>query len=325
MIFNIVFLVIAFLNSAVLGKYTIPLLKKLKVGQNERYDGPRTHLRKQGTPTMGGIIFIISFVVVTLIYLFVFLKDMDKVLPILGLMITGVGFGLIGFIDDYKKVVKKNTEGLNPKLKMVGLFIISVLFSLFLIKYLGIGTGIFIPFIKYELVLPVWLYIAFIILVMLATTNAVNLTDGVDGLAGSVSTIIMVFVSIIGYKLNNPEITTYSLILAGSISGFLIYNFHKAKVIMGDTGSLFIGGVLASIMIYLKLPLLLLILAIVPVIETLSVILQVVYFSLSHGKRLLKMAPLHHHFELIGWRENRVVAVFSAVTVIAGVLTLLLI
>ena len=325
MILNIIFLVVSFIVSAVLGKIAIPLLKKLKVGQNERYDGPRTHLRKQGTPTMGGVFFIIAFIIMTLIYMFVFLKDMNKIMPILGLMITGIGFGLIGFIDDYKKVIKKNTEGLNPKLKMIGLFIISVLFSLFLIKYLGIGTGVYIPFIKYELVLPTWVYVVFIIVVMLATTNAVNLTDGVDGLASSVSTIMMIFVSIIGYKLNNPEITVYSLILAGSIFGFLIYNFHKAKVIMGDTGSLFIGGVLSSIMIYLKLPLCLLVLAIVPVIETLSVILQVLYSILTHGKRLLKMAPLHHHFELIGWRENRVVAVFSLVTVVAGILTLFLI
>ena len=195
---------------------------------------------------------------------------------------------------------------------------------MFLIKFTNIGTGIIIPFINYELLLPFWIYIPFTIVVMLGTTNAINLTDGVDGLAGSVTTIITLAISIIAYKVGNPEVSTFSSILVGSIIGFLIYNFHKAKVMMGDTGSLFLGGAISSILIYLKMPLFLLILAIVPVIETLSVILQVLSFRFR-GKRIFKMAPLHHHFELIGWRENKVVGVFSAVTFIVSALVVVLI
>ena len=195
---------------------------------------------------------------------------------------------------------------------------------MFLVKFTSIGTGIIIPFTNFEFMLPLWVYIPFTIVVMLATTNAINLTDGVDGLAGSVSTIIVLAIAIIANKLLFPEVAMFSLILAGAIIGFLIYNFHKAKVMMGDTGSLFLGGAISSILIYLKMPLFLLILAIIPVIETLSVILQVLSFRLR-GKRIFKMAPLHHHFELTGWRENRVVGVFSFITFIASVLVIFIV
>ncbi len=318
---QIICLISAFILTAILGKIIIPILKKLKVGQSERLDGPRAHLKKQGTPTMGGIMMIISIIVITTIYC-IFSKE--NVMPILAVALASLGFGIVGFIDDFKKVVLKNTEGLNPKLKMLGLLIISVIYTMFLINYAKLGTDIIIPIIDYDLNLPIWIYVPFTILVMLASTNAVNLTDGVDGLAGSVSAIMITAISIIAFRAGNFGISIFGAIVVGSLIGFLIYNFYKAKVMMGDTGSLLLGGVISSMTIYLKLPLILLIIAIIPVIETLSVILQVIYFRKT-GKRLFKMSPLHHHFELSGWRENKVVAVFSGITLIASTIAILIV
>lgn len=323
MTIQIIFIFLSFIFTAIIGKILIPLLKKLKVGQSERLDGPRAHLKKQGTPTMGGIMMIISIILFTFIYSISF-RDLNTIIPILGVALASVGFGIVGFIDDFKKVVLKNTEGLNPKLKMLGLLIISAFYMLFLLRYVGIGTDIFIPIINYNLFLPIWLYIPFSILVMLGSTNAVNLTDGVDGLAGSVSSIMITAISIIAIKLNYISLSIFGAIVIGSCLGFLIYNFYKAKVMMGDTGSLLLGGVISSMTIYMKIPLLLLVIAIVPIVETLSVILQVLYFRKT-GKRLFRMSPLHHHFELSGWRENRVVAVFSLITFISSTCAILLI
>ncbi len=320
---QIIFLIVSFALTAMLGKIIIPILKKLKVGQNERACGPRAHLKKQGTPTMGGIMMIISIIVFVSIYC-ILNPNKELIVPILAVAVTSIGFGIVGFIDDFKKVVLKNTEGLNPKLKMFGLLIISVLYTMFLINYVEIGTDIIIPIINYNLSLPIWLYIPFTILVMLASTNAVNLTDGVDGLAGSVSAIMITAISIISMKVGFPSISVFGAIVVGSCAGFLIYNFYRAKVMMGDTGSLLLGGVISSMTIFLKLPLMLLLIAIIPVIETLSVIMQVVYFRFT-GKRLLRMSPLHHHFELTGWRENKVVAVFSLVTLIAAIISIILV
>lgn len=317
---QIVYLLLSFAFTAILGKIIIPILKKLKVGQSEREDGPRSHLRKQGTPTMGGIMMMISIVIFTVLAC-VMNSNADFIIPILAISIASIGFGIIGLIDDFKKVVLKNTDGLSPKLKMLGLLIISVIYTIFLTEYVGIETDIVIPFIDYKLLLPIWLYIPFTIFVMLSATNAVNLTDGVDGLAGSVSTIILTAISIIAIKTNNISVSVFGSILAGSCIGFLIYNFHKAKVMMGDTGSLLLGGAISSMMIYLKNPLLLVILAIIPVVETISVILQVLYFRKT-GKRLFRMSPLHHHFELSGWRENKVVGVFSFITLIASIISI---
>ena len=309
MIRQIIYLLLAFILSAVLGKIIIPILKKLKVGQSERLDGPRAHLKKQGTPTMGGIIMIISMIIIIGIYV-ILTKDIENIRPVLAIAVASIGFGIVGFIDDFKKVVLKNTEGLNPKLKMLGLLVISTIYTFYLIKYVGIGTDIVIPIINYNLNLPILLYIPFTILVMLSSTNAVNLTDGVDGLAGSVCAIMITAISIIAIKLGYESISIFGSIVVGACLGFLIYNFYKAKVIMGDTGSLLLGGVIASMTIYMKLPLILLIIAIIPILETISDILQVIHFRRT-GKRLFRMAPLHHHFELSGWRENKVVAVFS--------------
>ena len=309
---QIIYLISAFLFTTVLGKLIIPILKKLKVGKSEREDGPRSHLRKQGTPTMGGIMIIISIIFFTLIACLVSSKK-EIVKPILMISIASIGFGLVGFIDDFKKVILHNTDGLNPKLKMLGLLIVSGIYTVFLVKYANISTELIFPFTDFTLTLPEYLYIPFTILVMLSATNAVNLTDGIDGLAASVSALMITAISIISIKMGCVEVSIFGSIVIGSCIGFLMYNFHKAKVMMGDTGSLLLGGVISSMTIYLRIPMFLLIIAIVPIIETLSVIFQVVYFQKT-GKRLLRMAPLHHHFELSGWKENKVVIIFGAIT-----------
>lgn len=315
---QIIYLILAFLISAVLEKILIPFLKKLKVGQSERYDGPRSHLRKQGTPTMGGIVMMIVLAIFLIAFCILNRNNFELIKIVLAVGLTSLGFGLVGFIDDFKKVVLKNTEGLNPKLKMFGLLIIATAYTVFLVNFTDIGTQIRIPFTDILINLPIYIYIPFTIFVMLGATNAVNLTDGVDGLNGSVSAIMMTALSIISLKLGNETLSMLTSVVAGSCIGFLIYNFHPAKIFMGDTGSIFLGGVLASTAIYLKNPLILVIIAIIPVLETLSDIIQVIHFRRT-GKRLFKMAPLHHHFELSGWRENRVVVVFSIVTLIASV------
>jgi len=322
MVTHIAYSVVAFVLTAILGKILIPVLKKFKIGQNERTDGPRAHLKKQGTPTMGGVMMIMTMIIIT-VFFSAINKDENKI-QFLAASLASLGFGIIGLIDDFKKVVLKNTEGLNPKLKMFGLLIIATLYTVFLVKYLNIGTDIFIPIINYYLVLPIWIYIPFIIFVMLGATNAVNLTDGVDGLAGSVCAIMITALSIISIKLGYYGISLFGATIVGCCCGFLIYNFYKAKVMMGDTGSLFLGGVISSIAIFIKQPLILIIVAIVPIIETLSVILQVLYFKKT-GNRLFRMSPLHHHFELTGWRENKVVAVFSLVTFIASTIAVIII
>lgn len=312
-------LLITFFITIITAIIIIPVLKKMKVGQIERDDGPQSHLKKQGTPTMGGIIIMISMIIgITIAYIYFNIKgNVDvgqKLLPILCLTI---GFGIIGFIDDFKKLVLKNTKGLKPSYKMLGLLIISVAYVLFLVKWLNIGSETFIPIIKTYINIPIWIYIPFAITVILATTNAVNLTDGIDGLSSSVCSIIITCLTLIGMYRDISEISVFGSVVIGATLGFLMFNLHPAKVFMGDTGSLLLGGVISAMALYLKMPLILLIIAAVPVIETLSVIIQVVYFKKT-GKRVFKMAPIHHHFELSGWKESKVVTVFSIVTFILG-------
>ena len=306
----------------ILGLIIVPILKKLKVGQIERDDGPESHLKKQGTPTMGGIIIMLGIIIVTIIaYIYYSNSDVaiaKNLIPILGLTI---GFGVIGFIDDFKKLVLKNTKGIKPSLKMLGLLIISVIYVMYLIKGLNLGTDTYIPILKQYIKIPVIAYIPFAIFVILATTNAVNLTDGIDGLSSSVCTIIITCLTIIATTLGVKEIIVFGAIVIGAVLGFLIFNIHPAKVFMGDTGSLFLGGVISGIALYLKMPLILIVIAIIPVIETLSVIIQVVYFKKT-GKRVFKMAPIHHHLELSDWRENQVVMLFSVITLVASVVGL---
>ncbi len=320
--FQMIMIIVSFFLTLILSLIIIPILKRIKVGQIERDDGPETHLYKQGTPTMGGIIFMISIILCTtgvygILYIVGNLDIAQNLLPMLCLTI---GFGIIGFIDDFKKLVLKNTKGLKPSYKMFGLLLISIAYSFFIIRFCNIGTETYIPFIKMYIKLPLGVYFLFAILVILATTNAVNLTDGIDGLSSSVSAIVIAALTAIAIMKNITEVTIFGSIVIGSVLGFLMFNLHPARVFMGDTGSLFLGGVISSIALYLKMPLLLLIIALIPILETLSVIIQVAYFKATGGKRFFKMSPLHHHFELSGWSENKVVMVFSVVTLLVCVI-----
>ena len=309
-------LVISFIVAIILGFIIIPILRKLKVGQSEREDGPQSHLKKKGTPTMGGLILIITTLLLSaFLYIDYAVDEPEIATRLLPMVFVTIGFGLIGFIDDFKKVVLHNTDGLSPKLKMLGLLIIAVAFVVMLVFNFDNGTDIYIPFIKLYITLPLWIYIPFAVIVILATTNAVNLTDGIDGLSTSVTTIILTCLTVISIIWDIKETTIFGCIIIGAGLGFLLFNLHPAHVFMGDTGSLLLGGAIAGIALYLKLPLLLIIIAIIPVIETISVILQVTYFKKT-GNRLFKMAPIHHHFELSGWKENKIVSIFSLITLI---------
>lgn len=318
--FHIKVVLLSFAISIILGLIIIPILKKLKVGQIERDDGPKSHLKKQGTPTMGGVIIALTIFIVCMgLYVKYSVSEANVAKNILPLLLVTIGFGLVGFVDDFKKLVLKNTKGLKPIYKMLGLLIIAVAYTLFLTNVLKIGTATYIPFLKIYINMPIWLYIPFAIFVLLGTTNAVNLTDGIDGLATTVTTIILAFFTTVGIILGVKEIVLVGATLVGACLGFLLFNLHPAKVFMGDTGSLLLGGAIAGIALYLKMPIILVIVALVPVIETISVMLQVTYYKKT-GKRIFKMAPIHHHFELSGWSENKVVSVFSIITLILCVI-----
>jgi len=320
---QIILLLVSFAISFVLSFIAIPVLKKLKVGQIERTDGPQSHLKKQGTPTMGGVIMIIAIFIMAIITFIRYQSEsLNAVQNLLILAFVIIGFGIIGLIDDAKKLLGKNTKGLEPKLKMLGLLIISVVYVVFLTSVLKNGTEIIIPFFESTITLPIWLYIPFAVFVLIGTSNAVNLTDGVDGLSTTVSTIIFACLTVIGIMTGTKEVAFMGAILVGTCLSFLLFNLHPAKVMMGDTGSLLLGGAMAGIALYLKMPLILIIIALVPVIETLSVMIQVAYFKKT-GKRIFKMAPIHHHFELCGWKENKVVVVFGAVTLILCIVGLM--
>lgn len=323
MYFQTRILFVSFVATVMLAIFIIPILKKLKVGQMEREDGPQSHLGKKGTPTMGGIIIAMGIIIGTIGgYVYYSAREPEIGRKLFPLLLITIGFGLIGFIDDYKKLVLKNTKGIRPSSKMLGLLIISVLYVLYLLKGVNLNTITIIPFLKYELVLPGLIYIPFAIFVMLATTNAVNLTDGIDGLSTSVSAIITTCLTVIAIILDVKEIVVFGSIIVGACLGFLIFNLNTAKVFMGDTGSLLLGGVISAMALYLQMPLILLIIAAIPVLETISVVLQVVYFKKTGGKRLFKMAPLHHHFELSGWKENKVVSIFCVFTLMLCIIGL---
>ncbi|MBE5806541.1 MAG: phospho-N-acetylmuramoyl-pentapeptide-transferase [Clostridiales bacterium] len=309
---------LSFIISIITSIIVIPILRRLKVGQIEREDGPKSHLKKQGTPTMGGIIMAITIVVIVVLFNVVQHNMARSIVPIAFVVI---GFGIIGFIDDFKKLVLKNTKGLKPLYKMIGLLIVSVVYTLFLMEILKLGTDTYIPIIKQYINIPIWLYIPFAIFVLLGTTNAVNLTDGIDGLSTSVTTIIITALTVISIILGVQEVTIIGCTLIGACLGFLLFNLHPAKVFMGDTGSLLLGGAIAGMALYLKMPFILVILAIIPIIETISVILQVAYYKKT-GNRILKMAPIHHHFELSGWNENKIVSIFSIITLIISIIAI---
>ena len=320
MSYQIKILLLAFFVGLIISLIVIPLLRRLKVGQIEREDGPQSHLKKQGTTTMGGIIIILTIIVLGILLYVQYMEPEPEVAQgLIPLVLVSLGFGLIGLIDDFKKLVLKNTEGLKPIYKMLGLLIVSVTFVLFL--YQKVGTQTFIPFIKTYITMPIWLYIPFAVFVMLGTTNAVNLTDGIDGLCTSVTTIIIACLTVIAIIVGVKEVVLLGSIVCGANLAFLLFNMYPAKVFMGDTGSLLLGGVIVAMALYLKMPLILIVIALIPVLETLSVILQVAYYKKT-GRRIFKMAPLHHHFELSGWNENKVVSIFSIFTLILCIIGL---
>ena len=314
MSYQIKVLLLSFCVGLIVSLIVIPILRKLKVGQIEREDGPQSHLKKQGTPTMGGLAIIVTIILMGVVsYIQYKAKEPTVVRNLIPLILVSVGFGLVGLVDDFKKLVLKNTEGLKPAYKMLGLLIISVSFVIYLYK--TIGTQTLIPIIKTYVTMPVLLYVPFAIFVMLGTTNAVNLTDVIDGLATSVTTIIIACLTVIGIMIDVKEVVLLGSIVCGANLAFLIFNMYPAKVFMGDTGSLLLGGVIVAMALYLKMPLILIVIALIPVLETLSVMMQVAYFKKT-GKRIFKMAPLHHHFELSGWNENKIVSIFSIITLV---------
>lgn len=307
--------VIAFLISVVVGPVLIPFLTKLKFGQCIREEGPKWHEKKSGTPTMGGIIFLGSTVITSLI----FIKGNPDVVPVL---FVTLGFGLIGFLDDYIKVVMKRNLGLRAWQKMGLQLIVTGVFCFYVMKFTEVGTKIIVPFVKDMTIEMSWLYIPFVFFVVLGSVNGVNLTDGLDGLAASVTVLVATFFSVVALGFGSTVYPIAAAVLGGLL-GFLVFNVYPAKVFMGDTGSLALGGFVASTAIMLRLPLFIVIVGFIYVAETLSVMLQVGYFKLTHGKRLFKMAPIHHHFEMCGWAETRIVAVFSIVTAILCMLALI--
>lgn len=310
-------LIISFVLTLILGFIIIPILRKLKVGQVVRSDGPKEHLKKSGTPTMGGIIMLLAILIVSFGVSFKY----PKIMPVA--LIT-LGYGIIGFIDDFIKLVLKNPKGLSPSLKMLGLIAVAVAFVVYLVS-IDFGTDMYIPILKAYVTIPEWVYIPFAVFVILACTNSLNLTDGLDGLAAGVTSIIMIFFIIASIKMGNKEMSAFSAIVAGSTIGFLLFNMYPAKVFMGDTGSLALGGAFASVAIVLKMPLILVVVAFICVIEALSDILQVVYFKITKGKRLFKMAPIHHHFELCGVKETVIVPAFWAITFLLAIVGVIMI
>jgi phospho-N-acetylmuramoyl-pentapeptide-transferase len=297
---------IAFLLSIMQGPLLIPLLHKLKFGQNIREEGPKSHLKKAGTPTMGGIIFMTS----TIITMLIIVRHVNDEAMIV--LYCFVAFGLIGLIDDLIKTIRKKNEGLSSKQKMFLIVVVSGLIGYY--TSIKIGTDIMIPFLNKSVNLGVW-YVPFIIVYFAATTNSVNLTDGLDGLATSVTIVVMTFFALVSNSLSNATLAIFCASLAGALLGFLKFNSYKAQIFMGDMGSLALGGAVAAVAMILKQPLLVMIVGGIYVLEAVSVIIQVSVFKAT-GKRVFKMSPIHHHFELVGWHETKIVAVFSVITVI---------
>lgn len=306
---------ISFAVSVILGPIVIPFLRKLKMGQTERADGVQSHLKKAGTPTMGGVIFLISTVVTSLFYV----KDYPKVIPVLFLTL---GFGIIGFLDDYLKVVLKRSDGLLPWQKFLLQVIFTGIFVFYILNYTDVSLAMRIPFWGGHYLELGWLAVPLLFFAVIGTVNGVNFTDGLDGLASSVTLIVAVFFSVVSIGLKSG-IEPITCAVVGGLMGFLLFNVYPAKVFMGDTGSLALGGFVAGAAYMMQMPLFILLVGLIYLIEVLSVIIQVGYFKISHGKRVFKMAPIHHHFELCGWSETRVVAVFSIVTAIMCLIALL--
>lgn len=297
----------AFFVTLILGPGLIKFLHRLKFGQFIREEGPESHLKKSGTPTMGGILFLIGILVGSIFYI----SDYPKIVPVL---FVTLGFGLIGFLDDYIKVVMKRNLGLTPAQKMLGQIFITAVFAFYMVNYSGLGTEVIIPFTGGTMIDLGILYVPILFFVVLGTVNGANFTDGLDGLASSVTTLIAVFFTVIAVAART-DVHPVACAVIGALLGFLCFNTHPAKVFMGDTGSLALGGFVVSTAYMLQIPFFLPIVAFIYFVEVLSVIIQVAYYKRTK-KRIFKMAPIHHHFELSGWPETKVVSIFSIVTAV---------
>lgn len=306
---------ISFGISAILGPVVIPFLKKLKMGQTERVEGVQSHLKKAGTPTMGGVMFLVSTVITALFYV----KDYPKIIPVLFLTL---GFGLIGFLDDYLKVVLRRSDGLLAWQKLLLQVVVTGIFTFYILNYTDISLTMRIPFWSGHYLDLGWLAVPLLFFAVIGTVNGVNFTDGVDGLASSVTLIVAVLFTVVSIGLKSG-IEPFTCAVVGGLMGFLLYNVYPAKVFMGDTGSLALGGFVAGCAYMMQMPLFILIVGLIYLVEVLSVMIQVTYFKATHGKRIFRMTPIHHHFELGGWSETRVVAVFSIITAIMCLIGLL--
>lgn len=311
---------VSFAATLVIGKFVLAELRKLKAGQEIREDGPKWHAGKAGTPTMGGIMFIIGAGVVT--FVMGWKQMLGGEFAHLYVYLFALIFGLIGFVDDYRKVRQHQNEGLTAKQKFILQLAAAVVF-LVLMRYEGLLTNeLYIPFVNVTVTLNWIVYLVFAAFVIVGCVNAVNLTDGIDGLACSVTFVVMVFFTVAA-AMWQATLALFPAALAGGLAAFFVYNHHPAKVFMGDTGSLFLGGAVAALGFALDMPLILIPVGIIYIAETLSDIIQVAYFKATHGKRFFKMAPLHHHLELSGWSEAKLVAVFAGITLVCCVLAYL--
>ena len=311
----VIAIMLSFGISVVLGPVVIPFLRKLKFGQTVREDGPETHLKKNGTPTMGGVMILTAIVITSLI----FMKEYPQIIPVLCLTL---GFGLVGFLDDYIKVVLKRSMGLRAWQKMALQLLITGAFAFYVNNYLAVDLAMKIPFVQGKYIDFGWFNIPLLFIVVIGTDTGANFTDGLDGLATSVTTMIATFFAVIAIG-QNSGIAPITGAVIGALLGFLVYNTNPAKVFMGDTGALALGGFVAASAYVLQMPLFLLIVGLIYVVEVLSVIIQVTYFKLTHGKRFFKMAPIHHHFEKCGWEETRIVTVFTIITALLCLVALL--
>jgi len=300
-------ILMTFFISVLLGPVIIPFLRKLKVKQTERKE-LESHLKKAGTPTMGGFIFIIAVCITSFFYM----KDYPKIVPVLCMFLA---FGAIGFIDDYLKVVLKRSDGLKARQKMILQIIVTIIFAIYMIKFSDINMEVRIPFWHNHLLSIGWLAIPLLFIAVLGTTNGTNLTDGIDGLLSTVTLPVALFLALASIHFKSG-IEPFSLALIGGLLAFLVFNSYPAKVFMGDTGSLAIGGYVVASAYMMNMPIFIIIFGLIYLIEVLSVMIQVTYFKKTKGKRIFRMAPIHHHFELGGWSETKVVAIFSITTTI---------
>ncbi|MBR6096493.1 MAG: phospho-N-acetylmuramoyl-pentapeptide-transferase [Oscillospiraceae bacterium] len=307
-----------FAVALIAGRFIIPWLRAMKAGQTIREIGPSWHQSKTGTPAMGGLIFILTSLIGVAV-LGLVCKAWSSTLIFAFALI----FGAIGFLDDYKKVKKKQNEGLTASQKFLLQLAASALYLYILYRIGHLSSSLWIPFTGVRWSIPIWIYIPFAVFVIVGTVNAVNLTDGIDGLATGVTMPLMIFFLVTALALKKAELAIFPAALLGGLAGFLCYNFHPAKTFMGDTGSLFLGGAVCGLAFALDMPLILVLVGLIYIIETLSVIIQTTYFKATHGKRVFKMAPIHHHFEMCGWSEVKIWTVFTAVSIVMCVIAYL--